>query len=387
MYRLKEIDLRQEALSRLDNDILSIDVIDGDYEGRSRFDTLYETREAIFHRVLGMLHLTKELAVRVEEAGASSQAYIAYTRVLEVYRALNMSACYEMRITLIRMANLLWTVGDEYRAQMLAWQALESRDHLRQAQQSDLDLLKDIAKSLLKTFPQVSQLIQSEMVYQEVCVCKSLLPPLHAMIESNYASQVPGNVLQSGFHPAVSDDPPTESPIVGGLKAVQELLGGFTDAHLEERDFNRQSLLHLVALRCKEGLGQAIMLRAKHDPRLLHRLVNARNKLGQTVLTVAIANGCSLTFITALLNNGAEHEPSTMPLAMTPLQEACFVGSLEVVKLLVTRGAKTDTAHPGTRMPRVIAQERGHPHILKSLGDPSAGSPESPSARDDDDRG
>jgi len=254
--------------------------------------------------MVGMLRLTKDLAVRVEESGSATEGYNAYTRVLEVYRTLNMPADYEMRNILIRT--------------------------------------------------------QSEMVGHMPCNCNSLLPPLHALIKSKYASQVPGNVLQSGFHPDVTSSSPPESPIVGGIKAILEFLEGFTDAQLEERDFNSQSLLHLAALHCKEGLGQAIIIRAKHDERFLHRLVNARDRSGQTVLTAAVSNGGSLTFITTLLESRAEYEPSTMPLAMTPLQAACSIGSLEMVGLLVSRGANIETAYPGSSPPRTIAQELGH---------------------------
>jgi ankyrin repeat protein len=383
---LKEIDLRQEALSKLDEDIAN-HVVDGDHERQTRFKTLYQARNVIFHKVLGMLHLAKDLAVRVEEAGNTTEAYIAYTRVLEGYYTLDMPACYEIRTILIRMAKLLWTLGDEYRAQSLAWRALGSRDQLHRAQESDLEVLKDIAKSLLRTFPVLSQLIQIEMIGQVPCNCNSLLPPLHAMVESNYASQVPGNVLQSGFHPTATNDNTPASPIVGGVHAIMELLGEFTDADLDARDFNRQTLLHLAALRCKEGLGYAMMIRAKYDARLLHRMVNARDKSGQTVLTVAISSGCSLTFITALLDNGAEYEPGTMPEARTPLQAACSIGSLEIVDLLLTRGASFDNAYPGSGNPYTIAQEQGHFDIADRLIDSSPGSLSSHTADESDSGG
>ena len=158
-------------MSKLEEDLLSINVAAGHYESQTRFNALNEARQGILNNVVGMLRLTKDLAVRVEESGSATEAYNAYTRVLEAYRTLNMPADYEMRNILIRMAGLLWTLGDDYRAQSHAWQALGLRGHLQRAQDSDPSVLKDIAQSLLRTSPEISQLIQSEMVGHMPCNC------------------------------------------------------------------------------------------------------------------------------------------------------------------------------------------------------------------------
>lgn len=372
-HRLKEIDLRLEALSKLDEDILSVNLTDGDPENQTRFNTLFEARKATLDKVLDMLRLTKNLAIGVEEAGNAIDAYNAYTRVLEGYRTLNMPASYEIRSLLIKMAKLLWAMGDNYRAQSLAWQALESRDPLDRAQRSDLDVLKGIAKSLLQTSPELSQIIQSEMTGQ-LTACNSLLPPVHAMMESSYARNVPGNVFQPGLHPDINNGKAPESPIVGGIDAVVELLQEFSDADLEARDFNKRSPLLLAASRCKEGLGHGLMIRAKHNSRLSNRLVNARDGSGRTMLSVAISSGCSLPFVTALIDHGAEVDPDVVEQAMNPLQAACFVGSLDIVDLLVGRGASIDTAYPGSSSPYAIAQEQGHFDIVNRLSYSSSGS-------------
>ena len=130
----------------------------------------------------------------------------------------------------------------------------------------------------------------------------------------------------------------------------------------------------LAASRCKEGLGHGLMIRAKHNSRLSNRLVNARDGSGRTMLSVAISSGCSLPFVTALIDHGAEVDPDVVEQAMNPLQAACFVGSLDIVDLLVGRGASIDTAYPGSSSPYAIAQEQGHFDIVNRLSYSSSGS-------------
>jgi hypothetical protein len=373
-YRIREIDLRVEALSKLDEDILSIDLTSGDHKNQTRFNTLIEVKDAMLSKLLDLLRLAKHLAIGVEEAGQSTEAYMAYARVLEVYHKLDMPASYEIRSMLIKMAKVLWTMGDDYRGQSLAWQALASRDIIPRAQPSDLDLLKEIAKSLLRTSPEVSHIIKAEIPGHLEYTCNSVLSPLHAMMESNYASHVPGNILQPGLHPDITSGKSAESPIVGGIDAVVDFLGEFSDTHLEARDSNRRSPLLQAVASCREGLGLALMIRTKPNPRLLQRLINARDASEQTVLSLAIASNCSLPFIAALIDNGAEVEPLAVRLAMTPLQAACYCGSLEIVDLLLNNGANIDTAYPGSSTPLAIAEELGHFDIVGRLSYSSPGS-------------
>lgn len=143
-----------------------------------------------------------------------------------------------------------------------------------------------------------------------------------ANIECIFAQTVPGNLFQVGPHPNVNSEKAQESPIVGGVDAGVELLQEFSDADLNARDCNRRSPLIVAAVHRREGFGYALLIRAKNDVNIIHRIINARDRSRQTVLTVAISSGCSLPFKTALLDNRAEYEPSTMPLAMTPLQTA-----------------------------------------------------------------
>jgi hypothetical protein len=387
-YSLTEIDRRQEALGKLDQDLVSIDLTDGNLENQIRFNALVEVKEATFAKQLAMLRMAKDSAISLQEAGCTADAYIAYTRILEGYHKLDMPTGYDVRNILINMAKILWANKDDYRAQSLAWQDLESRDQTLRAHPSDLRLLKDIARSLLRTTPEIQQIIQSQMPGQPPYPCNSLLPALHAMIESksNYASQVSGNVLQPGPYPDLNGDPPPESPIVGGIQAVLEFLGEFSDTQLEARDSRGRTPLFLAAFHCKEGLGLALLIRAKNDPRMLYRVVTARDRSGQTVLSVAISSRCSLLFVTALIDHGAEVDPHMVAQAMTPLQAACSVGSLEIVDLLMTKGATTNAAYPDNSPPPplAIAQEQGHIDIVDRLSYSSPGSTRSYTAREND---
>ena len=381
---MREIDLRVEALDKLEEDILFIDLTGGDPDNQTRFNVLIEVKDAMLSELLDLLRLTKHLAIGVEEAGHTMDAYIAYARVVEVYHKRDMPASYEIRTMLFKMARILWAMGDDYRAQTLAWQALMSRDPTHGAQPSDLEMLKAIAKSLLRTSPEVSRIIQSKMLGRVAYDCKSVLPPLHAMMESNYASQVSGNVLQSGLHPDINNEKSPESSIVGGMDAVADFLGEFPEAHLEARDSNKRTPLLLAVARCKEGLGLGLMTRAQHNGRLLKRLVNARDESGQSVLSTAIDSNCSLSIITALIDKGAEVDPLAVRHASTPLQAACYRGCLEIVDLLLRKGASVDTAFPGSSTPLAIAEKLEHFDIIGRLTYSSPGSLSSHTVREDD---
>ena len=380
---MRDIDKKLEALSKLREYIRCLGPTSDKFEDQVRDETLSRVDDIMESELLKLLRQATHLATGLEEAGHSTEAYVAYGRVLEAYRKLNMPPFYNIRSMLIKMATILWTKGDDYLAQTFAWQALASRELISRAEPSDLGLLKDLAKSLLRTSPEVSNAIQALIPDYLGYTCSSVLPPLHAMMEHNYAIQVPGNVLQPGFHPDITSGKSAESPIIGGIDAVVEFLSEFSDAHLEARDFNGRSPLLLAVAGCREGLGLGLMIRAKLNARL-QQSVNARDLTGQTVLSVAIASGCSLPFVATLIDNGAEVEPLTMPRAVTPLQAACCRGSLEMVDKLLSKGASIDTAYPGSTTPLSIAEEFGHFDIVDRLSYLTPGSPSSRTARESD---
>jgi len=185
------------------------------------------------------------------------------------------------------------------------------------------------------------------------------------MMDSDYATMVAGNLLYSG--PFADPSHPLHNPIVGGVDAIIELVREFPDSDLEARDLKGRTPLYMAGFLRKEGLGLALIKRAKEIPGLLHRSVNARDHAGETVLGICICSNCSQPFIESLIESGAEVNPSTVSSALTPLQTASWVGSLENVDLLLNHGADAEHKFPGSKTARELAQERGRDDIVQRL--------------------
>jgi hypothetical protein len=308
-----------------------------------------------------MLSLARPLADRVEAAGDMDLAENAYTRILNLYRAMDVDDHYNVRSLLRKLANMSWKMGDDQRAENFMWEALVRRDVPLQAYQGDLDLLKDLARSLSRTSKELSKVIQSTVIGPQPPDFISPLPPLQRMMESDYAAKAAGNLLSSG--PFSDPSGPLGSPIVGGVEAVNELVREFPKGDLDARDLTGRTPLYLAGYLRKEGLGIALINCAGEIPGLLFRFVNARDHTGQTVLSTSICSNCSLPFIKILIEKGAEVDPSTSTIspAWTPLQAASWVGSLEIVDLLLNRGARLENIYPGSHT------ERGYDDIVRRL--------------------
>jgi hypothetical protein len=358
------IDLRFEALKRLRaklQDALAYPSLHGDMY----CTTLRSTKDANDSELLSMLSLAKPLAHRVETAGDMDVAEIAYTRMLSIYRAMDVVDHYNVRGLLRRLANMSWKRGDDQRAEDFMWEALLQRNVPLQADKGDLELLKELARSLSRTSKELSKVIQSTVVGPQPQDFISPLPPLQRMMESDYATNVAGNLLSSG--PFLDPNRPLESPIVGGVEAVIELVEEFPSSDLEARDLTGRTPLYLASFLRREGLGIALIHCGGKIPDLLYRFVNARDHTGQTVLSTCIISNCSLPFIKILIEKGAEVNPDTVSPAWTPLQAASWVGSLEIVDFLLNRGARPEKISPNSQTAMEIAQERGHDDIVRRL--------------------
>jgi cytohesin len=97
-----------------------------------------------------------------------------------------------------------------------------------------------------------------------------------------------------------------------------------------------------------------ILLEAGADP-------NARNKLGESPLYVAVQFGDRSEIITALVEAGAEPDAPNK-FGWTPLHGAAKLGKLENVKLLVEKGANINSKTPDGSTPLDFAMNHGNHH-------------------------
>ena len=333
--------------------------------------------------ILELLPLALQLADALDFVGDLDAAENAYRRILDIYRPMGRNNWYNVKRLLRKLAKLSWKKGNDQLAQNFAWDALSWREVPPQANQSDLELLKDLGRSLSRTSSQLSDIIRSTPVGSNSEMFNASVPPLQRMIEGTYASNVDGNPFATAELPKdnLHLHPPLQHPVVGGFNTIMELLKVFPSADLHARDSNGRSPLYLSGSLRKECFGFSLIMYVKNTEGSTQSLVNSRDHSGQTVLGISVLNGCSIAFITALVQNGAEVNPDTISLAWTPLQAAAWVGSLEVVELLLGHGAIVDNVFPGSESPQYLAQQRGHFDLARRLDRSSSGSSGSSSAQ------
>lgn len=323
-------------------------------------------KNAIRREISSELSPAESLADRVCRAGEPEAALYFYTRVLDVYRVLDTKAWDEVSGLLEKMAQILYKMGDTSEAEKRLWEILDLGDFGRKVQDCDQNLLKSITSFASKTSKALADPAQSSIDGPAPSNHQTPMPPLQKMMRSRYASVVVGNVFQSGPFPG------TENSIVGGIETILDFIGAFSDDQLIMRDVQGRSPLYLAASLRQEGIGHGLIIRAGQlGWSLADRLTNARDISGQTILGCAILSNCTFTFIETLVKHGAEVDPdSPPPLPMwdywTPLQNASSQGRLDVVKLLIEKGA--DPARGSfEQTPTDLAQLQGHDDIVQLL--------------------
>ena len=330
------------------------------------YQDLSSLRNASTRELSTMLSLTEVLADRVYAACEKEESlYIysrllaegAYTLILDVYRKLDIKAWHELRGLLRKMAKVFWN-REPLRAENFLWQALEL-GFPRQAQEIDIKILKNLAKSLSRSSDKLSKIIQDMLVGHELSI-----PPLQRMMKSRYASQVVGNVFQTGSLAGFDGLTPIP-PIVGGIEAIRRVVCMFSEEHMQAVDLLGRSPLFMATELRKENFGQSLLLRAAELAELEHlslqRFTNTRDKSGQTILGIATWKGCSLQYIENLIGHGAEVDPETlMEYVFTPLQAASLMGREDIVDLLLRHGADPLRVAPNGQTAETLAHAAGH---------------------------
>jgi hypothetical protein len=368
--RLANLDVQVEALKKIH---LAIEYLEtNNRQNEPHYREMYSVKNASTRELSSKLGLAESLADRVYGSGDTEAAESAYTEILNVYRMMDIKAWHEVHGLLVKMANIFWKTGKPLRAEKLLWEDLELGDIPRQAQQTDLKVLKSLARSLSRTSKDLSGVVQDMVIGPIPSKLAMSLPPLQRMLESKYASDVVGNVFQTGPLTDIGDLFP---PIVGGIEAIQEVIQMFPEADLQATDLHGRTPLFMATDLQKEHFGLALLLHAGKVPSIPRRqFTNARDKFGQTTLGVATWRRCSVEYIEALIDHGAEVDPETlMEFVMTPLQTASWLGYSEIVDLLLRHGAEPGRIWPGTETPEALAKDAGHDDVVEKLQSYAAG--------------
>jgi hypothetical protein len=343
---------------------------------------LFSSRNANV-RILALMPSEAEgLADRLAGCGETEAAEAAYIRILNAYREfrkLDLKPFHETKGLLKKLADMLWSTGEHIRAENLVWEALSLRDVPGQALSSDLDLLKSLARSHLRTCSDISKSIQSIQSSVDGLIPPQLsspFPPLQCMMQSSLAFAVSGSPFHRGDFSGTSI-PQNVPPNLGEIDTIMDFLLALPVEALEARDVYGQSPFYMASSLRMEGLGRGILRRlAETSAQGPQHHLNNRDLSGQTVLGASILGGCSLQYIEFLIENGSHVDPDPLrDQPYTPLQAAAMSGSLDIVCLLLDNGAEVDRVWPGNPTPLTLAGNAGHPEVVQRLSNTIIGHP------------
>jgi hypothetical protein len=372
---LRALEMQFEATEKLQ---LALDyLVNNERQTENLYSELFSARNAHVRILTLQPPQAEALADRLAGRGEIEAAEAAYIRILNVFRAfqkLGIKAWHETRSLLKKLADMLWNNGDPIRAEKLVWEALSLRDVPANAQSSDLELLKSLARSIPKTCLDIWNSNQSGDGAAFPPYCPSLYPPLQSMMQSPFALAVSGSPFHRGefSEPAMA---PSEPAILGGMETVMEFLRAFPPDALDVRDIHGRTPLYLACALGMEGLGRGILRRLAEVSRVCTQThLNNRDSAGQTILGAAIIGCCSSQYIGFLLASGAQADPDQLlRVPLTPLQAAAMSGSSDIVRLLLDNKAQPDRVYRGNETPLALAEECGHVDVVQQLRNASTG--------------
>jgi hypothetical protein len=355
--------LVQAETETTENGVLSTNVLNIG----AAFYKLAALRHATSQRLLSKLNVVEALADRADGAGDTDLTDVAYTRMLDIYRGYPFPVGSLTRPLLKKMAMFYWRTDQPLRAEKCWAGIFDVGDFPAQAQSIDRDAWQRLTGSLSKTSEIISETIQSRDLERFPPLnIETPFPLLHRIIKSECTSSSSCDLPRLDF---LSDVISIHCSPTNGEESLWEIMQGIPDTDLATRDLLLRSPLWLAAFLKREGLGHALLNRIAGSPQAQQcQYMNARDVSGQTVLGIAILSDCSLKFVKALIDRGAEIDPDTLlKEPLTPLQAACMTGSLEIVDLLLERGADINRVFPGNPTPAQLAQVVGHDRIAQII--------------------
>jgi Ankyrin repeats (3 copies) len=338
------------------------------------FHTLVDMHQAESQGLLSKLKEVEALTDKAAAALDTDLAEKAYIKVLKVHRGQPLQDRSNVTRLLKKIA-LFFKKTDQPVLAEEYWLEYLERDRLGQGHSADKEVT-EVCQSLATSLPKTSGMISEDFQSRYPNLPPPLdagtpFPPVHRIIISDYLS----STLHDSSGKAPSSDTTISSSfpksLISGGK-VAEIIQEMPDIDLGTRDILSRTALFLTALFKQEDAGHALITRiAVCLPEHRHQYVNARDPAGQTILGTAIENGCSLEFIRALIDNGAQIDPDTLAGPLTPLQAAALTGRQEVVVLLLDHGADINHVHPGNQTAAELAQDAGYHEIAHLINERS----------------
>jgi ankyrin repeat protein len=186
-------------------------------------------------------------------------------------------------------------------------------------------------------------------------------PPLHRILRSGCISSAPPLIFGMEFFPDITHSPPLHTAITENNPAAYIMIQKGNEDQLESRDRYSRTPMLLTALFMAENIGVALMTRYMACPiEARRRLVDARENMGQTILAIAIRQGCTFEFIKALVENCANVDPDPIEFILSPLQAAASQGRKDVTSLLLSYGARDSNTFYGEVPASTLAHNHGY---------------------------
>lgn len=328
--------------------------------------TLAQLQASAKDFLLVTLAEVKVLAAQVTVDGDSDAAEVAYARALQTCRLAPLHGT-QLHVELLKEVGSFYSkIGENLQAEK-QWRELlqlQLPDELRD------NVLQQLGRSVVVSSVDITRIFRSTRIGRDLVAINVPFPPQHRLLRS-----VPSTITdvaplrKFSFDRDIIGYPPIHSAIISKNIRVFEMIQFCSDVDLLSKDVYQRSPLFLAALCKEEGVGERIMDRFTDcDAGLRGRLMNDRDTLGNTVLAISILSDCSLNFVLALLNNGAEPDP--IPLedtSSTPLKAAAMRGHSNVVGVLLSRGARDHLSPFGGPTALMHAQMRGHTEIVEQL--------------------
>lgn len=308
----------------------------------------------------------KVLAAQVAVDGDSDAAEVAYGRALQTCRLAPLHGS-QLHIELLKEVGSFYSkIGENLQAEK-QWRELlqlQLPDELRD------NVLQQLGRSVVVSSVDITRIFRSTRIGRDLVAINVPFPPQHRLLRS-----VPGTITdvvplrKFSLDRDIIGYPSIHSAIISKNIHVFEMIQFCSDVELLSKDIYQRSPLFLAALCKEEGVGERIMDRfTGRDAGIRGRLMNDRDTLGNTVLTISILSDCSFDFILALLNNGAEPDPIPLEDASpTPLKAAAMRGRADVIGMLLSRGARDHRSPFGSPTALMHAQMRGHTAIAEQL--------------------